>query len=1364
MSSVELVVAPQVNDATAQHAARESVPPKRALQQAADGKPVKQARVAWPDPKVTINKIEPMIKYAQRLSKQGKRIPDPLYAALQAWIDIEAVQSEAVGAERIVEAVLEILQGPTEEPAPVPKEPPSPIPEKPPPPIPIVPLTNTDSAASTNTDNATTNTGGAAITNTNTTHAGGTSWCAASGGGNHPGGRSIVPSAQGNGGACTGDTSDDSSDLEKDSYHGSNGTVGSGTGEDPPSGADSAFEQDDESLASDDDGEYDSDEGASLASESEDEFADDIRRLDVSQDVNDVLLIFSGSNDRAKRLATAITGLHPHVRVHEVDWLNDKDGENVLRKSVQNQILRGLADGKWQRVFIATPCSSFSIAKYQKEDGSFDFSALRRSKQQPEGIEPIPPEWERYIGMHNALANFSFVVFGLCMSLKIGCMLENPALRSDEQSLAFWKEAAGCGQLWDMPKCKALEADGARRVLIAHCAFGSDLQKYTELLCCPILYPIASAALKDKICKCTSKHIHRAIGTDEQGESRATAAAAYPWEACLAFAQVLTTKVTAASSSRLHLGSSKPHAIDGSQDQFSRVDRWAPLGSMRCLEPELKEVLQLEQLPITNVPRKANPLPKPSAPSQLPGPFTTAQLIPAKTVERTLKFGKDVAKCLARAARGPKGWQAAKKIRPETIVFEEHECLNECGRGFTWERVNPHEPLTADSLWRAVRPSRYPEDPPHPKGTKDRINIEHYLELAKKHGFTDERCLSMIQHGFTSPSMPAATILAPPHIGALKEASAYAERNASDAKSNFATQPNEFPQYWPTYLDPCNIVVQNGKPRLTIDKTMWTSGRAHLKPYNELVNMDKVNEEFGKMRLPTMWQFCRGAAILMSALIDSDTVKLKEFKMDKKAFFRVHSKQRLHISLSGRATAAGYMHDLTTNFGESDAPFNTCSESDGFIHFCRCELLRLDSAYPTQVKSLNIFLERRRRQREQQGTRADGMQQFLWDVLFFIMCYVDDDGIETFDDPLYDTKGEPVIVLRTLKNGQQARHHQTRIELYSDACVGIGEYIGHTFPIDKREGPCFNMVLLGIVSALDVERRMLPATKAFNYLELLRRVKVGRVMPNKIIATKYKPANSLLHRLLHASSVEPLGRAHLFHFRQCMKNPKMIKSLDGEKSERCILLSKAASRELDWWDHRLSTNDQSLGLPLASRYSFPGASSPSCLVRYSDASREVTKPSSESGGGGWSVMGKTFYYIHVEWTKEEMLKHSINVLEAHARDLFGTIMIDKAKELGYHITHSIAYIDNSTAEMIAEHGRTSTATLHELNKQRILARIASDVFETNERVASVDNDVADLISRGAVQEALRIPQEEGLAIVRLEVPAALRAIPESDSA
>ena len=54
---------------------------------------------------------------------------------------------------------------------------------------------------------------------------------------------------------------------------------------------------------------------------------------------------------------------------------------------------------------------------------------------------------------------------------------------------------------------------------------------------------------------------------------------------------------------------------------------------------------------------------------------------------------------------------------------------------------------------------------------------------------------------------------------------------------------------------------------------------------------------------------------------------------------------------------------------------------------------------------------------------------------------------------------------------------------------------------------------------------------------------------------------------------------------------------------------------------------------------------------------------------------------------------------------------------------------------------------------------ARGVYESNERVASIDNDVADLISRGDITEALRFPRQCGLRIVKCEVDASYRQLP-----
>ena len=67
--------------------------------------------------------------------------------------------------------------------------------------------------------------------------------------------------------------------------------------------------------------------------------------------------------------------------------------------------------------------------------------------------------------------------------------------------------------------------------------------------------------------------------------------------------------------------------------------------------------------------------------------------------------------------------------------------------------------------------------------------------------------------------------------------------------------------------------------------------------------------------------------------------------------------------------------------------------------------------------------------------------------------------------------------------------------------------------------------------------------------------------------------------------------------------------------------------------------------------------------------------------------------------------------------------------------------------------------LNELNKLRLSELIARGIFETNERVASVDNDVADALSRMDTAEALRFPSDCGLKVVKLDVPPKYRSFP-----
>ena len=1078
--------------------------------------------------------------------------------------------------------------------------------------------------------------------------------------------------------------------------------------------------------------------------------------------VNEYLIIFAGSSKIKGRMAEQIKTRDPTAVITEYDIENDRVGQNVLDPHVQQRIIKGLYERRFKAVYVGTPCSSYSIVR----------GVQIRSKKYPRGLQAALKDWGAYLRKHNNLADFSAFVLEACMELDIPWLLENPACRR-LKGPAHWEEFADWGTLWDQPRIKALIDAGCKLHLVPMCMLGLDYQKYVHILASPLCEQAAATAFDSLVCNHKS-HKDRAVGKDERGNSKAASTATYPIGYNVLAARILvgdkpavarnagavskSPQVLGSTVGQLHVGSNRPHAVDGDAEQFQRADRWAAAGSLRCLEPELNEVLLNEALPRANQPRETEWEDPPPRPVTVPGPFTTKQLFPKGMVERVVRFVHQVGQCLDRAARGSEGWRAARALRPAPEIFTEEEALNPCGFGFAWRRVDPSSPLIDESVWEAVLPSSWPDDPPRPEA-KRTINSAAFEQLAEACGFTDKQLRSWNLHGYPGVEMPNVAVLTPPHVGALKQAAAYEERNQRDVDAGFCSQCIPFPEIWPLITDPCNIVVQNGKPRLTIDKTMWISGRVEIPPYNAMIDLVQQSESAGRLTLVRVRDVARAAAILMSPLKmfrplkPHPQVKLMEAKWDAEAFFRMHSKQRSHVRASGRIFRSGVNVDWCCNFGERDAPDHTTRESDGCILFCRTEMLRLDAEYPTKAPELQMWLDHRRKLRK--GHATD--EQILWDVLFWACCYVDDGHCQAFDDLLFRKDGSPLMIQHVSSSGVVTLVQQRRFDLYIEACVTLFEKVGHSCPLDKRDSGEL-LIYLGILVDLQVQRRILPRIKAIAYAELAKRCKAGRrTMPNGLAMTEFSVLNSLIHRLLHASDVIPLGRQHLFHLRQLLKQVREIK-ISHSRALPGVIISSLGDTELEWWIHQLD-HAGDVGLPLASRYSFPGVSSESHLIRYSDASRELDQPIEKSGGGAWCVLRDVFYFHVVKWTKVELEQHSINVLEAHERDVAGRVFLRQARKLGLPITHTTAYIDNSAAEAIAESGRASTAVLNELNRRRLQYLLEQKVFETNERITSIDNDVADLLSRDKVKEALRFPQECGLECVQLMEEPSERKLP-----
>ena len=273
-------------------------------------------------------------------------------------------------------------------------------------------------------------------------------------------------------------------------------------------------------------------------------------------------------------------------------------------------------------------------------------------------------------------------------------------------------------------------------------------------------------------------------------------------------------------------------------------------------------------------------------------------------------------------------------MRPEALIFEEHEALNPCGRGFVWRQ------RAGTDLWDVVQPSSA-DDPPD--SSFDGVT---FAADAARLGMLDQQLVSWGLHGFPGAlDMPSGrAVIGYPHGGAIKHAAAFEEMNQRDIANGFVTSGHAFPEFWPCIVDPMNIVVQNGKARATIDKSMRLSSSTHPEPvlaYNDFIDLDAEREQC-PFTLVRVWQFTRAAAILLTA-----GVRIRLGKFDLSTYYRIYGKQRACVHQSGRLLQTLYGVDKRVNFGERHAGDHTGRASDAIAFFVRTELRRLSLEYPT---------------------------------------------------------------------------------------------------------------------------------------------------------------------------------------------------------------------------------------------------------------------------------------------------------------------------------------------------------------------------------------------------------------------------------
>ena len=352
------------------------------------------------------------------------------------------------------------------------------------------------------------------------------------------------------------------------------------------------------------------------------------------------LIVFSGEGhdlDLAAQLRTR------GLRVEAYDTKAGGESHDVLRHGLGDALVARTQRGDFDVVFLATPCSSYSVRHRPR----------LRSRRHPEGLPSAPPEWRRYLDKHNRLAALTGRLITAAQAAGAAWALENPADRGDRASPAWWPEYVDHGPIWLVePVRRAIRDAGGQSRTFAQCAFGGRTQKWTTIAHSGGLAEWM-APLDDHGCRHGRvAHDEQASGRRPDGSSRAADAAAYPVRLNAFLADALAAWARRRFDGRRRSGPAPAegghvedgHALGEDVAAACEAARLTPprFASLRNRSAEDRAVLRHEALP--------GALHDPSA--------TTKPPVAAAAAER-----RRAAERAARAASGPQP-EAAEMARP----------------------------------------------------------------------------------------------------------------------------------------------------------------------------------------------------------------------------------------------------------------------------------------------------------------------------------------------------------------------------------------------------------------------------------------------------------------------------------------------------------------------------------------------------------------------------------------------------------------------------------------------------------------------------------------------------------------------------
>ena len=551
-----------------------------------------------------------------------------------------------------------------------------------------------------------------------------------------------------------------------------------------------------------------------------------------------VLVLFAGAgHDRDLPARLRARGLH----VTAIDTKLGDYRHDVTQPAVSSSIINDIAGRAYDAVFIATPCSSYSVAHRPQ----------LRSRRQPMGITGTPPEWRRYLAKHNLIGSFTAAAMRAAHAAGVPWAVENPADRGDRDSPAFWDHYTDHAPLWlhDQVAAAISHCGGVRRTF-AQCSLGSRFQKWTNIVHSPSLSP-ELACLDEHACPHgRASHEERAHGLALDGRSLSDAAAAYPDAMNELLARAITRTVISITDSQLNSDppSSGGRIVDGRclgsdvaracEEARHRPPRWASLRNHRhatvaelSREPlpgdlhhshiSSKPVLKLAARLRAEREREATQaaLDHTAAARQLRidgGPIHITELYLDGVYDSV------VTPWLERADRAAAAIKAGQRsgIRVPTVTIGQDQ-MQPWARGVVWDT---RDPLNCIPVERSTRATIFPGARQIDREALRRVATDlHWHD----HDIVEQACGGGIE---ARSHCPLDTVLAFHHPGLISEAEAAAKVISADLAEGWVAPPTRHLPYVPCRLLPRSVIMQERARLIPAEDGGEPTLESYLKP------------------------------------------------------------------------------------------------------------------------------------------------------------------------------------------------------------------------------------------------------------------------------------------------------------------------------------------------------------------------------------------------------------------------------------------------------------------------------------------------------------------------------------------------------